>query len=1708
LSFPPHTRTPNSSTTSFNVTVRDTQNPVISCPANIALDAEAGTCGAVATYTAPVGTDNCAVGLSTAQTAGLASGSTFPTGVTTNTFVVTDAGGNTATCSFTVTVTDTQSPAISCQGNLTANTDAGQCDAAVAVPDVTFSDNCSGSSISWSSTGATTLSGSGQPGTQQFSPGVTTVTVTVTDTASPAHTASCSFTVTVTDAEVPTINCPSNITADNDSGAGNASIAVPDATFGDNCSGSSIAWSATGATTGSGSGQIGTHVFNVGETTVTYTVTDGATPANTATCSFTVTVNDILKPVISGCPSNITRTSSVGDCTAAVTWTEPSATDNATASGSLVWTKSHLPGDTFQPGTTTVTYTATDLAANVSDVCSFTVTVTDNQKPVLSGCPTNITTTPDPTSGCTRSITWVEPSGTDNCTATNNLVWTKSHTPGSVFSTGSTTVTYTATDANGNVSLPCSFTVTVNDNVNPVATCKPDTIFLNGSGVATLSVTNVNNGSSDNCTAAGDLIITLAKTAFNCSDKGVNVVAMTVKDASGNTASCNASVTVADAISPVIVATAGTVSSSVNVSSGNCYYVVNGSVLDPLVTDNCPGATTLSYTVSGATTLSGTGSLASKQLSKGANVVTWTATDGSGNSALVPLTFTITVSDNQAPLISAKSNQSRNTNTGCGYTANGTEFDVTITDNCSITSTTYTINGGTPVSAATLNGIVFSKGTSSVVWTATDGTNTSTRTFQVTVADDDAPVITNIANITQNVPQGSCTAVVTWTAPTATDNCDGAVSVVRVLGPASGSTFPVGTTPIRFSSKDAAGNISLLNFNVIVTDGVPPSITCPAGSTLLSPFQKTAGAGVCTYTVVGTEFNASAAHGCSFTLTNSFDGSSTLTGKKLPVGDHAIVWTASNGSVSSACTIYVHVTDNQNPTYSSPKGADLGGGNFSYAYARYTDPGKTYFTVPGTGFDLSSISDNCGTQTPTYVISHQGAADIAGSNSLAGVRFERDVVNPYTIVWTLTDVNSNTVTAHSFTISVTDNQPPSFVCHGNLSRTIPSGACKYLVNTTEFDPTALTDNCDAGSLTLTYTLDGVSGGVQTSLAGVELLGGEHTIIWTLKDLSNNSTTCTFKVTVVDPVLPVISTITNQTKNAPADLCYYKAVGTEFNPTVTDNCPNISLVNNQNSGSTLANFEFPVGITVVVWTATDLSGNVTTMQYQVTVLDITAPSYTLPATASKNTASNSCYYTTSGAEFDPQIIDDNCTKANYTIINNNNNYRSLAFVQFPVGTTNVQWSVKDNYGNESLKTIAITVTDNVNPVISCPGSAYTRVVDTGQTYYTVGSGEFKPVAYDNCSLTSYTNSLNSTSSLNSVRLNVGTHVITWTALDAAGNSQTCDVTINVVTDLYPAITGVGDKWVNNTTGTCGYTVSGTSYNATSAATLTNDFNNSSTLDGASFPVGTTLVTWTASQTINGTTYQNYIRFYVFVTDTEHPAVTAPADISTTTNTGCFATIADIGTPTTSDNCAIYRTTSNAPYYFPIGDTNVTWLVEDIYGNVSTAVQKVTVADDDVPYISCPVSFCREVDGTKTYYTVNGHEFDLYETSDCSGISSITHNVAGTPSNSSLAGALFATGPHTVVWTVVDNSPAHNTTTCTVSITINDTDPPSVTCRGNIDVNTDAGICTYTVPGTALDVASTSTPAPVLTHNIQTADPNTKPYAPSANTLLGVFTKPIN
>ncbi|MEM7185977.1 MAG: HYR domain-containing protein, partial [Bacteroidota bacterium] len=211
----------NVETCSFTVTVLDVEDPAISCPGNITVSNDAGSCDAVVTWTAPVGTDNCPGPVTTSTHN---PGDTFPVGTTTVTYTVTDASGNTAMCSFDVTVNDTEDPAITCPGNITVGNDAGSCDAVVTWTAPVGTDNCPGP----------VTTSTHNPG-DTFPVGTTTVTYTVTDAS--GNTAMCSFDVTVNDTEDPTIVCPANITVSNDPGDCGAIVTYTAPVGTDNCTG-------------------------------------------------------------------------------------------------------------------------------------------------------------------------------------------------------------------------------------------------------------------------------------------------------------------------------------------------------------------------------------------------------------------------------------------------------------------------------------------------------------------------------------------------------------------------------------------------------------------------------------------------------------------------------------------------------------------------------------------------------------------------------------------------------------------------------------------------------------------------------------------------------------------------------------------------------------------------------------------------------------------------------------------------------------------------------------------------------------------------------------------------------------------------------------------------------------------------------------------------------------------------------------------------------------------------------------------------------------------------------------------------------------------------------------------------------------------------------------------------------------------------------
>jgi len=168
---------------SANVTVVDTTRPAINCPADITVNAAAGTCSAGVSVGTPTATDNCSTpSVSGARSDGQPLSGLYPVGITTITWTATDAAGNSGTCTQRVTVKDAQPPTINVPAPIT--TEFTSESGAVVTFTVTSSDNCSSVTQSCAPASGST-----------FAIGTTTVNCVATDLA--GNSTPASFTVTV-----------------------------------------------------------------------------------------------------------------------------------------------------------------------------------------------------------------------------------------------------------------------------------------------------------------------------------------------------------------------------------------------------------------------------------------------------------------------------------------------------------------------------------------------------------------------------------------------------------------------------------------------------------------------------------------------------------------------------------------------------------------------------------------------------------------------------------------------------------------------------------------------------------------------------------------------------------------------------------------------------------------------------------------------------------------------------------------------------------------------------------------------------------------------------------------------------------------------------------------------------------------------------------------------------------------------------------------------------------------------------------------------------------------------------------------------------------------------------------------------------------------------------------------------------------------------
>jgi hypothetical protein len=277
------------------------------------------------------------------------------------TYRATDACGNRADCSQTITINDVTPPAITCPAPISVN-----CASDLPAPDsnlVTASDGCGGT-VSVSFVGDTM---SASNCVNQFA-----VNRTYRATDACGNQAECTQTITVQDLTPPTITCPAAITV----GCSSA-VPAPDtnlATTSDGCSGGAATVTFVSDTMSA------SNCPNQFSITRTYRATDAC--GNYADCSQTITVNDVTPPSVT-CPAPITIT-----CASAVPAPNTSlvtVNDGCGAGAPTVTFISDVlsaPIDCFTQSVITRTYRATDACGNQADCTQIITVLPINHSPV------------------------------------------------------------------------------------------------------------------------------------------------------------------------------------------------------------------------------------------------------------------------------------------------------------------------------------------------------------------------------------------------------------------------------------------------------------------------------------------------------------------------------------------------------------------------------------------------------------------------------------------------------------------------------------------------------------------------------------------------------------------------------------------------------------------------------------------------------------------------------------------------------------------------------------------------------------------------------------------------------------------------------------------------------------------------------------------------------------------------------------------------------------------------------------------------------------------------------------------------------------------------------------------------------------------------------------------------------------------------------
>ncbi|MFP2924285.1 HYR domain-containing protein [Pyxidicoccus sp. 3LG] len=471
--------------------------------------------------------------------------------------------------------------------------------------------------------------------------------------------------------------------------------------------------------------------------------------------------------------------------------------------------------------------------------------------------------------------------------------------------------------------------------------------------------------------------------------------------------------------------------------------------------------------------------------------------------------------------------------------------------------------------------------------------------------------------------------------------------------------------------------------------------------------------------------------------------------------------------------------------------------------------------------------------------------------------------------------------------------------------------------------------------------------------------------------------------------------------------------------------------------------FAPGATTVTATVTDGLGGAASCTFSVTVRDSTAPSVSCPADvgveASGPTGAAVSYTA-------PTATDAVTASPNVSVTH-------ASGATFPLGTTEVTATARDEAGNTATCAFDITVRDTTAPSLTCPVDLTVDATSTS------GANVTYPAATTSDSVSDVAVGYSAASGSH---FDVGTTRVSVTATDDAGNSASCSFNVNVRLPSAPQLTCPVDV-VAEATSSSGATVTYPAATATGTAPLTVTYDRES---GALFALGTTTVTATVTDGLGRT---ETCTFSVTVRDTTAPSVSCPASLAAEA-TGPSGAAVSYTAPTATDAVTAspgISVSHASGGTFAIGTTEVAATATDGAGNTASCAFSITVRDTTAPSVSCPV------DVTVEATSAEGNTISYAPATASDTASQVTLQY------SHASGARFGVGTTQVTVTATDGF--DNTASCAFTVTVRDSTPPTLTCGADLvaEATGATGASLDFAPPTAVD-SVTAAPTVSVSH----------------------------